>query len=280
MTSVAAPSRPLTELSATALAGAIRAGETSARAVVEAHIERLRAVGPRVNAIAADRFDAALEDADAADARIAQADDPGALPPLLGVPCTIKESIALRGMPNCAGLLSRREHRATETAPAAARLLAAGAIPLGVTNTSELTMWIESANYVYRRTRNAYDPARVAGGSSGGEGAAIGSGGSPIGLGSDIGGSIRLPAFFNGIFAHKPTPGLVPNTGQFPTPRATPSACSRSGRSPAGPGTSCRCCAPSRARTGSTRAPERWRSATPPTSRSTGSRWCWPRRRA
>ena len=142
-----------------------------------------------------------------------RADDPGALPPLLGVPCTIKESIALRGMPNCAGLLSRREHHATETAPAAARLLAAGAIPLGVTNTSELTMWIESANYVYGRTRNAYDPARVAGGSSGGEGAAIGSGGSPIGLGSDIGGSIRLPAFFNGIFAHKPTPGLVPNTG-------------------------------------------------------------------
>ena len=216
MTSVAAPSRPLTELSATALAGAIRAGHVSARAVVEAHIERLRTVGPRVNAIAADRFAAALADADAADARIAQADDPGALPPLLGVPCTIKESIALRGMPNCAGLLSRREHRATETAPAAARLLAAGAIPLGVTNTSELTMWIESANYVYGRTRNAYDPARVAGGSSGGEGAAIGSGGSPIGLGSDIGGSIRLPAFFNGIFAHKPTPGLVPNTGQFP----------------------------------------------------------------
>ncbi|MFL5976799.1 MAG: amidase family protein, partial [Solirubrobacterales bacterium] len=72
------------------------------------------------------------------------------------------------------------------------------------------------ANYVYGRTRNAYDPARVGGGSSGGEGAAVGSGGSPVGLGSDIGGSIRLPAFFNGVFGHKATSGLVPNTGQFP----------------------------------------------------------------
>jgi fatty acid amide hydrolase 2 len=79
-----------------------------------------------------------------------------------------------------------------------------------------MTMWIESVNRVYGRTRNAYDPHRTAGGSSGGEGAAVGSGGSPVGLGSDIGGSIRLPAFFNGVFGHKPSPGLVPNTGQFP----------------------------------------------------------------
>ena len=78
-------------------------------------------------------------------------------------------------------------------------------------------MWIESHNRVYGRTRNAYDPHRTAGGSSGGEGAAVGSGGSPVGLGSDIGGSIRLPAFFNGVFGHKPSPGLVPNTGQFPS---------------------------------------------------------------
>jgi fatty acid amide hydrolase 2 len=120
-------------------------------------------------------------------------------------------------MPNCAGLLSRREHRATETAPTAARLLEAGAIPMGVTNTSELTMWIESQNFVYGRTNNAYDPTRVAGGSSGGEGAAVGSGGSPIGLGSDIGGSIRLPAFFNGVFGHKCSAWLVPNSGNFPT---------------------------------------------------------------
>jgi fatty acid amide hydrolase 2 len=80
-------------------------------------------------------------------------------------------------------------------------------------------MWIESHNRVYGRTRNAYDPSRIAGGSSGGEGAAVGAGISPIGLGSDIGGSIRLPAFFNGVFGHKPTAGLLPNTGQFPSTR-------------------------------------------------------------
>ena len=136
------------------------------------------------------------------------------------MPCTIKESIAVAGMPNCAGLVARRELRAERTAPTAQRLLDAGAIPLGVTNTSELTMWIESHNHVYGRTHNAYDPRRTAGGSSGGEGAAVGAGLAPIGLGCDIGGSIRLPAFFNGVFGHKPTPGLVPNSGQFPvTPR-------------------------------------------------------------
>jgi fatty acid amide hydrolase 2 len=213
---VAAPARPLTQRSALDLARAIREGETSSREIVEVHIERLAAVQPRINALAAERFEAARAEADAADRRVAEADDRDELPPLLGVPCTIKESIALEGMPNCAGLVSRREHRATETAPAAARLLEAGAIPLGVTNISELTMWIESSNFVYGRTSNAYDPSRVAGGSSGGEGAAVGSGGSPIGLGTDIGGSIRLPAFFNGVFGHKGTPGLVPVNGHFP----------------------------------------------------------------
>ncbi|HWC25641.1 MAG TPA: amidase family protein, partial [Solirubrobacteraceae bacterium] len=94
-----------------------------------------------------------------------------------------------------------------------------GAIPLGVTNTPELCLWIETENRQYGRTNNAYSAKRTAGGSSGGEGAAIGSGGSPLGLGADIGGSIRVPAFFNGIFGLKPTPGLVPSTGHFPTTR-------------------------------------------------------------
>jgi fatty acid amide hydrolase 2 len=216
MSTVTSPVGSLTERSALDLAAAIRAGEVSSRDAVEAHIERLRAVQPRINALAADRFDAARREAEAADRRVAEADDDERLPPLLGVPCTVKESIALAGMPNCAGLLARRDHRATESAPAAARLVDAGAIPLGVTNTSEMTMWIESQNFVYGRTSNAYDPSRVAGGSSGGEGAAVGSGGSPIGLGTDIGGSIRIPAFFNGVFGHKPTAWVVPNTGHFP----------------------------------------------------------------
>ena len=206
-----------TERSARDLAAAIRGRELSAREVVEAHAWRLHTRQPRTNALACDRFADALAEADAADARIAAAGSDEELPPFLGVPCTIKESIALRGMPNCAGLVALRDRRAETTAPAAQRLIDAGFIPLGVTNTSELTLWIESDNRVYGRTRNAYDPHRTAGGSSGGEGAAVGSGGSPVGLGSDIGGSIRLPAFFNGVFGHKPSPGCVPNTGQYPT---------------------------------------------------------------
>jgi fatty acid amide hydrolase 2 len=211
---IASPAQALTLRSATDLATAIRKRETTAREVVQAHIDRLHARQPRTNALACDRFLEALDDADRADARVAAG---GELPPFLGVPCTVKESISLKGMPNCAGLVARKDLRAVENAPAVQRLIDAGFIPLGVTNTSEMTMWIESDNRVYGRTRNAYDPHRTAGGSSGGEGAAVGSGGSPVGLGSDIGGSIRLPAFFNGVFGHKPSPGLVPNTGQFPS---------------------------------------------------------------
>lgn len=203
--------------SAGELAAAIRTGRLSSRDAVAAHVERLRAAAG-LNAVVAECFEAALADAAAADELVAStpAERRDSLPPLLGVPCTIKESIAYAGMPNCAGVLHRRGVLAERSAPVVERLLGAGAIPLGVTNTSELTMWIESTNPVYGRTRNPYDPRRTAGGSSGGEGAAVGSGGSPFGLGSDIGGSIRLPAYFNGVFGHKPTPGIVPNTGQWP----------------------------------------------------------------
>jgi fatty acid amide hydrolase 2 len=208
------------ERSAIDLARAIRERQLTSRAVVEAHIEHARRVNQQLKAIAADRFDAALGEAEAADERIQSAKPGDDLPPFLGVPCTIKESFALEGMPNAAGLVHRRDHRAEADAPAVARLRAAGAIPIGVTNTSEATMWIESNNRLYGRTNNAYDPRRTAGGSSGGEGAAVGSGMAPIGLGSDIGGSIRLPAFFNGVFGHKPSPGVVSVRGHFPASRS------------------------------------------------------------
>src|SRR5829696_6498552 len=212
---ITSPAPALTLRSASALAAAVRAGEISARQVVQAHVDRLHDRQPRTNALACDRFADALREADTADARIKAGGQD--LPPFLGVPCTVKESISLKDMPNCAGLVALKDRRAETNAPAVQRLIDAGFIPLGVTNTSEMTMWIESVNRVYGRTRNAYDPHRTAGGSSGGEGAAVGSGGSPVGLGSDIGGSIRVPAFFNGVFGHKPSPGLVPNTGQFPS---------------------------------------------------------------
>jgi fatty acid amide hydrolase 2 len=207
---------PLLRKSGCELARLIREGECSALQVVECHIERIEQVNPRLNAVVRERFDAARQEALEADAlgEMAPAAD---LPPFHGVPCTIKESCALSGMPNSSGLVSRAGTVAREDAPPVARLRAAGAIPLGVTNTSEVTSWPAASNRVYGRTGNAYDPDYQSGGSSGGEGAIIGAGGSPFGLGTDIGGSIRIPAFANGVFGHKPSAGLVPGTGQYPT---------------------------------------------------------------
>ena len=215
----------LTERSALDLAHAIRRREVTSVAVVEAHIERLRSTQSRINAVVADRYDAALEEARVCDQRVSQASLRGAvageLPPLFGVPFTVKESIALEGMPQTAGVLSRRDQRPSHSATAVERLTDAGAIPLGVTNTSEMTLWIESDNHVYGRTNNPYDPRLTAGGSSGGEAAAVAVGGTPFGIGADVGGSIRTPALFCGVFGHKPSSGLVPNTGIWPAVRGT-----------------------------------------------------------
>jgi fatty acid amide hydrolase 2 len=177
--------------SGVALARAIRDRRVTSKVVVEAHVARSRRVNPG-------------------------RDD---LPELHGVPCTIKEAFAFEGMPNSSGLWARRDVVATKDATVVQRLRGSGAIPLGVTNISELCMWFESSNKVWGRTNNAYDPRRTAGGSSGGEGAIVGAGASPNGLGSDVGGSIRMPAFFNGVFGHKPTGGLVPSTGNHPPAR-------------------------------------------------------------
>ncbi|AUX22955.1 hypothetical protein SOCEGT47_034710 [Sorangium cellulosum] len=203
--------------SATRLAALIRARAVTSAEVVEAHIRRIERVNPTLNAMVATRFDAARAEARAADALLERGGAAGA-PPFLGVPCSIKESFAVAGMPNSAGLVARAGVCAGADAVTVARLRAAGFIPLGVTNVSELCMWMETNNRVYGRTNNPYDPARTAGGSSGGEAAVVGAGGAPVGLGSDIGGSIRMPAFFNGVFGHKPTGGLVPSSGQFPLP--------------------------------------------------------------
>lgn len=200
---------PMLQASATRLRADIAAGRTTSAAVVEAHLAHLARVNPVLNAQVASRADDARREAAAADAEPTDH-------PLHGVPCSIKECFALTGMPQSAGLLRRADFRATSDATAVSRLRAAGAIPLGVSNTSELCMWMESDNLVYGRTNNPYDPRCTVGGSSGGEGALVGAGAVPFGLGSDIGGSIRMPAFFNGVFGHKPTGGLVPGTGQHP----------------------------------------------------------------
>jgi fatty acid amide hydrolase 2 len=201
--------------SGTELAAMIRRGETSSEEVLERHLEHAVAVNPGLNAIVRMRLREARAEARAAD-RALRERGPDGVGPFHGVPCTIKESFQLAGMPQTSGLVARRDRVSTEDAPTVARLRAAGAIPIGVTNVSELLMWLESNNQVYGRSNNPYDPTRIVGGSSGGEGASVGAGMAPFGLGSDIGGSIRLPAFFNGVFGHKASRGLVPNTGQYP----------------------------------------------------------------
>lgn len=206
---------PLLLASASHLARLIRDGDVTSREVVDAHIAHARKVNPVLNAVVRDRFEAAQAEARKAD-ELRRAADPARLPLLHGVPCTIKESFAVEGMPNTAGQVSRRDVISRRDAVTVQRLRTAGAIPLGVTNVPELCMWMETSNRVYGRTNNPYDPRRIAGGSSGGEGAIVGSGASPFGLGADVGGSIRMPAFFNGVFGHKPTGGLVPNSGQYP----------------------------------------------------------------
>jgi fatty acid amide hydrolase 2 len=216
---VTAPAKasPITQRSALDLARAIRDAELSSRDVVDAHIELIERRNAELNAVVATRFDEARAEADAADAGTGRLRR-RRLGPLHGVPCTIKESFAVAGMPNTSGSLDREGLIAERDATVVTRLAEAGAIPLGVTNVSQLTLWIESDNPVWGRTNNAYDPARTAGGSSGGEGAAVGAGFAPFGIGTDFGGSIRQPAFFNGIFGHKPTACLVPSTGHYPAP--------------------------------------------------------------
>jgi fatty acid amide hydrolase 2 len=206
---------PLTHRSALELARAVREGAVTATEVVEAHIAVLERIADR-NALAADRFEQARREAADADRRIAAGE--ADLPPLLGVPVTIKELIAVAGMPHSGGFAHRRRFRERADAPVVARLRAAGAIVLGVGNTPGPFYWLETNNQIYGRASNAYDPSRTAGGSSGGDGAIVGSGGAAIALGSDMGGSIRVPAFVNGIFGHLPSPGLVPLTGHFPMP--------------------------------------------------------------
>src|SRR5688572_3114772 len=128
-------------LSATELGRRIRARRVTSTEVVEAHLSEVARVNPRLNAVVATRFEEARAEAKAADERTASShrDD---LPPLHGVPCTIKECFALVGMPQTSGLVARKGYVASEDATAVARLRAAGAIPLGVTNTSELCMWM------------------------------------------------------------------------------------------------------------------------------------------
>ncbi|GIX77909.1 fatty-acid amide hydrolase 2 [Caerostris extrusa] len=189
--------------------------------LVNLYISRIKEVNPLINAAVNFRFEAALEEAQAVDELIAcglkTEEELERATPFLGVPLSVKELIAVKGMPFTAGLVTRKNVRSPYDAETVKLMKAAGAIPLVTTNISELGMWYESYNRVYGRTCNPYDTNRSPGGSSGGEGSLVGAAASVIGIGSDIGGSIRMPSLFNGVFGHKPTPEVVSNFGSYPS---------------------------------------------------------------
>ena len=204
--------------SATELAKRLKSGDCTSLQLVNEFISHIESVNPRLNAMVANRFEVAREEARAADMilRSSKRSELYQRRPFHGVPCSVKECISVAGMPQTSGLIARKDFRASEDATVVARLRQAGFIVLGVTNTSELCLWWESHNRLYGITRNAYNGDCIVGGSSGGEAALISACGAPCGVGSDIGGSIRMPAFFNGVYGHKPTAGTIPGTGQYP----------------------------------------------------------------
>ena len=200
-------------LSAVTMAEQIREKNISPMELAEAHLQSIERLNPRLNAFVQVDSERVRRDARAAETAVMSGQSLG---PLHGVPISIKSSISVAGMPCEAGTCLRAGFIAKEDAPLVARLRKAGAIILGVTNTPEILMAWETDNLLYGRTNNPWDLDRTAGGSSGGEAAAIASGMSAGGVGSDGGGSIRVPAHFSGICGLKPTPGRVPSTGHFP----------------------------------------------------------------
>ncbi len=204
--------KPLYYASIAEIRESVRAKKVSPMEVVAAYLKRIDTLQPKLNAFV-------HLDVEAVRAQARYAEDAvrrGAAGPLLGVPITLKSCIDVAGWPCPAGSLLRKDYIAETDATLAARLRAAGAILLGNTNTPEFLMAYETDNLVSGRTSNPWDLSRSAGGSSGGEAAAIASGCSAGGVGSDGGGSVRVPAHFCGICALKPTPGRIPATGHFP----------------------------------------------------------------
>jgi Asp-tRNA(Asn)/Glu-tRNA(Gln) amidotransferase A subunit family amidase len=191
----------------------IRSKKISPVEIVELHLRRIEALQPKLNAFVHLDSEGAREQARAAESSVLRGAQLG---PLHGVPLTIKSCIDVAGWPCPAGSLLRKDYVANQDAPLVSRWKAAGAILLGNTNTPEFLMAYETDNRLTGKTSNPWNLAHSAGGSSGGEAAAIAAGCSAGGVGSDGGGSIRVPAHFCGICGLKPTPGRVPATGHFP----------------------------------------------------------------
>lgn len=206
------PVQELLAYSAAALAKAIRERSVSSAEVVGAYLARIDQVNPSINALVQTN-PRALEEAHAADSRLEGGASVG---PLHGVPFTAKDVLAVEGLVAAVGIPERRHVVPKRDATVVARMRNAGAVLLGKTNTPPFGGGGETDNPVYGRTLNPFDLERTPGGSSGGEAALLAAGGSPLGLGSDSGGSLRLPAHFCGVATIKPTHGRVPISGFFP----------------------------------------------------------------
>jgi len=198
----------LADLPAREIVRLIAAGDLSSSEAVEYFVARLDAVNGKLNAVTVDLSEQARQAAADIDKARSRGEK---LPPLAGLPITIKECFDLAGTPTTYGLATRRSDIERADDPYVAALRAAGAIPIAKTNLPQLMFYTETDNPLYGRTNNPWDVERSCGGSSGGEAALIGAGASPLGLGNDIGGSLRIPAAFCGITSIRPTAGRLPD---------------------------------------------------------------------
>ncbi|MET4476446.1 amidase [Bradyrhizobium sp. F1.13.3] len=199
------------------LLSALHARKLSASELIEHTIARIEALDGRINAVIVRDFDRARDAARAADAALGR----GERQPLLGIPVTLKEPFNVAGMPTTWGFPHFRDFQPAEDALVVSRLKAAGAVIIGKTNIPIGLRDFQSYNEIYGTTNNPWDLGRSPGGSSGGSGAALAAGFGPLSIGSDIGGSIRVPAHFCGVFGHKPSLGQVPLRG-YSLPPAPP----------------------------------------------------------
>src|SRR5690625_438382 len=204
----------LLNLDATEIADLIRNGQITSKEVTSELINHIQTVNPTLNAVVEDRFDEALKEAEQMDADLHTADLKNKA--LYGVPVSIKESLHVKGMKTTGGVIHRKDLIMSVDANAVRKLKEAGAIILCKTNTPSLCFCHETDNKLYGRTNNAWSVKHTAGGSSGGEAALIATGGTPVGLSSDIGGSIRFPSHFNGVVGFKPGKFQVSTKGHFP----------------------------------------------------------------
>ena len=200
--------------SATSLVAALRSGAIGARELTELYIRRIDRHDPALNAVVARDYTRAREQAMGAEHARARGEHRA----LLGLPITLKESINVTGLHTTCGVPEWKGYISQHDAPVTTRTRAAGAVLLGKTNVPPMLADWQSANPIFGCTNNPWDRGRTPGGSSGGSAAAIAAGLSALEVGSDIGGSIRVPAAFCGIYGHRPSETLLPRSGQFPMP--------------------------------------------------------------